>query len=138
MPKLPVRPDQLKALLAAAATVVGPQVVEMLKDPERAEQLKKLVADFKPVGLVKTPEAKVRAKITALRARVEQGRPGDAAYARKESWEPRLRALDDKVALVSSALTGRERARQLKKVSAQVDELVVEFLGLSDDVIGGR
>lgn len=135
MPKLPVNLSKGKALLATVAAVVGPQVAELLKDPARAEQLKGLVAGMGPAVRARTPEGRLDAKITALRAQLDEVRPGDPAHGKLENWRPRLAALEIKRALVVKAYSGRQRTRQLKVVSRQVDDLLLEFLQLSDDAI---
>lgn len=137
MAKLPVNFTKGKAFLAAIATVVVPQVVDLLKDPARAEQLKDLVASFGPALQARTPEGRLEAKIAALRAHVEAVQPGDPAHDQLQGWRPRLAALDTKRNLVVQAFAGRQRARQLKAVSRQVDDLLLEFLQASDDAIMG-
>lgn len=137
MAKLPVNLTKGKALFATIATVVGPQVVELLRDPARAKQLKDLVAGFGPALRARTAEGRLDAKIAALRAHVEAVQPGDPAHDRLQGWRPRLAALDTKRNLVVQAYTGRQRARQLKAVSRQVDDLLLEFLQASDDAISG-
>ena len=137
MAKLPVNFTKGKAFLAAIATVVVPQVVDLLKDPARAEQLKDLVASFGPALQARTPEGRLEAKIAALRAHIEAVQPGDPAHDQLQGWRPRLAALDTKRNLVVQAFAGRQRARQLKAVSRQVDDLLLEFLQASDDAIMG-
>lgn len=137
MAKLPVNLSKGKALLTAAVAIVGPQVVELLKDPARAEQLRSLVAEFGPALRARTPEGRLDAKLAALRAQMDAVRPDEPAYAKLGSWRPRLAALDAKRSLVLSAYSGRERSRRLKVVSRQVDDLLLEFLQLSDDAIHG-
>lgn len=137
MAKLPVNLTKGKALLAAIATVVGPQVAELLKDPARAEQLKDIFAGFGPALRARTAEGRLDAKIAALRAHVEEVQPGDPVHDRLQGWRPRLAALDTKRNLVVQAYTGRQRARQLKAVSRQVDDLLLEFLQATDDAIMG-
>ncbi len=138
MAKLPVNLAQGKTLLAAVATMVGPQVVDLLKDPARAEQLKGLVTGLGPALKARTAEGRLEAKIAALRAHVETVGPDDPAHDRLQGWRPRLAGLDAKRNLVVQAYTGRQRARQLKVVSQQVDDLLLEFLQVSDDAIRGQ
>ncbi len=138
MAKLPISRAKSNAFLAAVATVVGPQVVEMLKDPARAEQLKGIVTGLSPAMRARTADGRLAAKIAALRAHVDAAQPGDVAYAKRETWLPRLAALDAKRSVIGAAYTGRDRRRHLKTVSGQVDDLLIEFLHLSDDAITGR
>ncbi len=139
MAKLPaINFTKGKALVAAIATMVGPQVVELLKDPARAEQLKGLAASFGPALHARTPEGRLEAKIAALRAHVEAVQPGDPAHDRVQGWRPRLAALDTKRNLVVQAWAGRQRAKQLKVISQQVDDLLLEFLQASDEAIAGE
>lgn len=138
MRKLPISVSQGRALVATAATVLGPKVVEFLKDPARADQLRSLVEWLGPALRARTPERRLDAKIDALRAQLEAVQPGDPAHEKLESWRRRLGALDAKRALVASAWSGRERTKQLKVVSRQVDDLLLEFLELSDATIRGE
>lgn len=137
MAKLPVNLTKGRTLLTAVLTVAGPKVAEFLSDPARLEQLKSLAAGLGPAVRARTPEGRLDAKIAALHAQLDAVGPGDPAHARLASWRPRLSALDTKRTLVMSAYTGRQRTRQLNLVSRQVDDLILEFLQLSDDTIRG-
>lgn len=144
MAKLPLPARQTKAVLLAAATAVGPQVVEYLRregtkwvqDPDRARQLQELLARLDTAAKRRTPEGRLEAKIDALRAHVDGTRPGDLAPKRVDAWRRRLDALDGKRTLIVNASSGRQRGKQLKQVSKQVDDLITEFLDEADETIG--
>lgn len=138
MPKLPVNLGQGRAALAGLAAVVGPQVVALLKDPARAEQLTHLVAGLGPALKARTPEGRLTAKIAALRGQAERIAPGDALRPTREAWLLRLDALEAKRTLVVAASTGRTRSARLKEINRQADDLLAEFLTLSDAAIRGE
>lgn len=122
-----------KALVVTLASLVGPKVIEYLQDPKRAEQARLWVERLAPSLKPRTPDAKLAAKIGAVRAHLDTVAPDDPWFAQRSGWESRMRALDKKRALVVGAYSGRERARQLKSISRQVDDLLLELLQAADD-----
>lgn len=127
-----------KALAAGLVGIVGPKVVEYLQDPQRIEQPRQFVEKLGPALRPRTPDARLAAKILALREHLDGLTPHDAEYPKREHWQPRLVALDKKRALVMGAYSGRERSRQLKHISKHVDELLLELLGYSDQPVASQ
>ena len=120
-----------KAVLAALATIVAPKVVEMLQDPARAEQARELVARLVPALKPRTPDARLAAKVAAVRAHVDALEPGDVGYPQRDALRAQLSGLEKKRSLVMGAYTGRERSRQLKSISKQVDDVLTHLLQAS-------
>ncbi|MDO5534666.1 MAG: hypothetical protein Q4F65_08450 [Propionibacteriaceae bacterium] len=136
MPKLPaVNLTKGKAVMGTIVALLGQQAVEALKDPERAEQIKSFVTSLGPTFESRSPERKLEAKIQALRTTVTDAPAVQLAEADRQNWLDRLDALDAKRTLVTAGFTGRQRAKQVKALSKQVDELLMKYLALSDERI---
>lgn len=121
-----------KALLATLATIITPKVMELLQDPARAEQAKQLLERLAAATKPRTADARLAAKIAAVRAHVDMLEPGDVGYAQRDSLRAQLSGLEKKRSLVMGAYTGRERSRQLRGISKQVDDVLAQLLQAAD------
>lgn len=121
-----------KALLATLAAIVTPKLMELLQDPARAEQARELIERLAAAAKPRTPDARLAAKVNAAREHVDGLEPGDIAYGQRADLTARLSGLEKKRSLVVAAYTGRERSRQLRSISRQVDDVLAELLQASD------
>lgn len=121
-----------KALLAAVATIATPKLMELLQDPARAEQARQLVERLAKSAQPRTPDARLAAKVAAARDHVDALEPGDVGYAQRDALRTQLSGLEKKRSLVMGAYTGRERSRQLRGISKQVDDVLARLLQAAD------
>ncbi|WP_040161079.1 hypothetical protein [Nigerium massiliense] len=139
MPKIPAALAKgATALVSVYGATVVTAVVNLLNDPQKSAQARELLAGLTSAARKRTAEGRLAAKIDVLNDELAKLTPGDPAFDRAQGWKPRLAALETKRTLVLRAYTGRQRSRQLRAISDQVDALLLELLQFSDDTIAGE